>query len=180
MFVHVFVAITWRSGVWLGRDVGWWLLHFKKYTDSPSRRKRKGGVFKFIHSGTRFQKTSVSLFQNAGFRVDETPIRKKLKSGNVLFPSQTWLDCAGATDWDTAYQQSHSAIRQRLHDIWLNWSTVHTHTHRVVTHRLCVWEWCYSAESIFSCLCLYVCERKGLNTVTQISWILFFLLCTLT
>ena len=56
----------------------------------------------------------------------------------------------------------------------------YTHTHRVVTHRLCVWEWCYSAESIFSCLCLYVCERKGLNTVTQISWILFFLLCTLT
>ncbi len=38
----------------------------KIYTDSLSTRKRKGGIFRFIHSGTWFKKISVSVSQNAG------------------------------------------------------------------------------------------------------------------
>ncbi len=39
-----------------GRDVVWWHHRFTKYKDWPYTRKHKGVVFRFIHSGTRFQK----------------------------------------------------------------------------------------------------------------------------
>jgi len=42
-------------------------------------------------------------------------IRKILETLNLLFLSQTWLDCAGATDWDSL-SESLSAFRQsQLH-----------------------------------------------------------------
>ena len=63
-----------------GRGVGWWSHQYAKYVDSPSKRERKGAVFKLFHSETRYHK---SAFTGSIWMIDQNNATLRLHTETV-------------------------------------------------------------------------------------------------
>jgi len=58
------------------------------------------GEYSWLYSSTFGRQILYSLLHYISIHNREYPLLLK-KTLNLLFPSQTWLDCTGATDWDS-------------------------------------------------------------------------------